>query len=316
LTTPDSGAGPGADRLRALGVGAAAVAVAVWGTSTVLIKLVDDVSGLGIGFYRLVIGASALVVVHLARGGTITLALLRACFAGGVAFGLDIILFFTAVQETTIANATVIGALQPILVMALAPRLFGEHPRVADLLLGAVAIGGCVIVVTGAPDDGVRSLYGDLLATTALFAWTWYFVASKRARRTLGSFEYLVGLSIVAVVVLLPFALVSASDLGTPSAEGWLIIAAIAGINGALGHILMNWAHAHVPIVVTSLLTLAIPVFAATAAWAFVDERITGAQVAGTAVVIGSLSVVVLHQARSAAVAPEPAIGADDMPPG
>jgi drug/metabolite transporter (DMT)-like permease len=302
-------------RLRTLGVTAAAVAVAVWGTSSVLIKQVDGVSGLGISFYRLVVGAAGLAVVHLARGGRIDLLLLRTCFAGGVAFALDIVLFFTAVQETTIANATVIGALQPILVMAIAPRLFGEHPRVSDLAFALVAIGGCVVVVTGAPDDGVRSLYGDLLATTALFAWTWYFVASKRARRHLGSFEYLVGLSIVAVVVLLPFALVSAGELGSPTAEGWLIIVGIAAINGALGHILMNWAHAHVPIVVTSLLTLAIPVFAAGAAWLFIDERVTAAQAVGTAIVIASLSVVVLHQARSPAIAPEPAVGADEMPP-
>ena len=39
---------------------------------------------------------------------------------------------------------------------------------------------------------------GDLLAVAALFAWTLYFVASKRVSGKLPSFDYLVGMLIVA----------------------------------------------------------------------------------------------------------------------
>jgi drug/metabolite transporter (DMT)-like permease len=305
-----------AARLRNAGFIAAATAVAVWGSSSVLIKAVDGVSGLGISFYRLLVGATGLTIIHLGRGGRISISFLRACFAGGIAFAIDIVLFFTAVQETTIANATIIGALQPVLVMAIASRLFGEKPRVSDGVLSVIAIVGCVIVVSGGTGAGTGSMRGDLLAVGALVAWTWYFVASKRARRGLGSFEYLTGLSIVAVIVMAPVAAIAHDSLGSPTTNGWIVIALIALINGALGHILMNWAHAHVPLVVTSLLTLAIPVFATGAAAIFLDEPISPVQLLGMFVVIGSLSVVVLHQARNPTTAPEPPVGVADVPPG
>ena len=58
------------------------------------------------------------------------------------------------------------------------------------------------------------------------------------------------------------------------------------------------WAHAHVPIVVLSLMTLAIPVFAAASAALFISEPVTVVQVAGMAVVISSLAVVVTRTSR------------------
>jgi drug/metabolite transporter (DMT)-like permease len=293
------------ERLRALGVAAAATSVAVWGASSVMIKEADGATGLGISFHRLWMGAAGLTLVFLLRGGRITPTLLRTSLPGGAAFALDIVLFFTAVQLTTVTNATIIGALQPVLVMALAPRLFGERPRGVDVALGMVAIAGCVLVVAGGRSSGEASLRGDLLAVAALLAWTWYFVASKRARSGLTSFEYLTGLSIVAIVLMLPIALVARNDLGSPTSKGWVIIFLVALINGAIGHMFMNWAHAHVPLVVTSLLTLAIPVFAAGAAALFIDEPVSLLQCAGMAVVIGSLAVVVQHQARAPSHAPE-----------
>jgi drug/metabolite transporter (DMT)-like permease len=101
------------------GVVAAAASVVVWGMSSVLIKQVDGVSGIIISFHRLWIGAVLTTVAYLAAGGRITRRLLRVALPGGLAFGLDIVLFFTAVKETTVANATIIGALQLVLVLAL-----------------------------------------------------------------------------------------------------------------------------------------------------------------------------------------------------
>lgn len=182
------------DKRPVAGVSAAAASVFVWGMSSVLIKQVHGVSGIIISFHRLWIGALLTTVTYLAAGGRITRRLLRVALPGGLAFGLDIVLFFTAVKETTVANATIIGALQPVLVLALAKRLFGETPRLTDAFWACVAIAGAAIVVVNATDAGAASSRGDLLAVAALFAWTWYFVASKQARVQLGSFQYLAGL--------------------------------------------------------------------------------------------------------------------------
>jgi len=279
-------------------VAAGGASVVVWGASSVLIKEIHGVSGVAISFHRLWMGALMTATVFLLSGGRFSRRLLRLAFPGGIAFALDIMLFFSAVKATSVTNATVIGALQPVLVLAIAHRLFGERPRLADAFWACLAIAGAVVVVAGASAGGHQSRRGDLLAAAALVAWTWYFVASKRARVELTSFEYLAGLSLVAAAVVTPVVFLSGERIAVPETRGWVTIAVIAIVNGAVGHFLMNWAHGHVPIVVLSLMTLAIPVFAAGSAALFISEPVTLAQVTGMAVVIASLAVVVLRTSR------------------
>lgn len=280
------------------GVAAAVCAVLVWGTSSVLIKEVPDLDAAAIACFRLWIGAALVTGLFLARGGRLTARLLRRSLFGGVAFGVDIFLFFSAIQDTSVANATVIGALQPLLLLLLAGPMFGERPRWADALWGVIAVGGAAVVVLGGATDGAASGRGDALAVAALLAWTAYFVASKSARTQLSSFEYLTGLSIVAAVVAIPAPWILGEPLGSPSGEAWALIAVIAMVNGALGHFLMNWAHAHVPLVVTSILTLAVPVVATAMAAIVLDEEVEAIQVGGMAIVVGALSVVAIGGAR------------------
>ncbi len=275
-------------------------AVAVWGAVAVVAKLVDDIDGLVLGFHRLWIGALATLAVFTVRGGRLSGRLLRLCLPGGLAFGLDIVLFFSALKHTTVANATVIGALQPALVLLLVGPLFGERVTRRAVVWTVVAIAGAVIVVFGSAATPVWSPGGDLLATGALFAWTWYFVASKQARRDLEPLEFLTGMTLVAAVAVAPLALLSGQRLDPGGAVDWAEITALAIGSGGFGHLLISWAHDHVELSAMSLLTLAVPVVAAVSAALFLDERILPLQVLGMAVVLGALATVVRHAAEPA----------------
>lgn len=285
-------------RRPALGMAGAASAVVVWGVSSVLIKQVDQLTGLGVACYRIWLGAVVITLVFVAGGGRVTRRLLRLSLLGGLAFAADLVLYFVAVQETSIANATVIGALQPLLVLAVASRLFGETPRATEIGWGAVAVLGTALVVLGGDGGGANSLHGDGLALGAVVAWTAYFVCSKTARQELTALEYLTGMAIVAAVVSLPLPLLFPGTLGATTAHGWLTIVFITLVNGLLGHFLMAYAHGHVTLLTLSLLTLAIPVAAAVSAALFIDETLTGVQVGGMAVVLAALGLVSLSTAR------------------
>jgi drug/metabolite transporter (DMT)-like permease len=289
-----------ADRRPGLGLGAASAAVLVWGASSVLIKQVEGLNGLGIACYRVWLGAALVTVAFLASGGRITRRLLRLSALGGIAFCADIVLFFCAVQVTSVANATVIGALQPILVLVVAGRLFGEHPRAAEVVWGTVAIVGAALVVLGGDGGGANSRHGDLLAVGALVAWTAYFVFSKAARQELTAFEYLTGMAIVAAVAIVPIPFLFSDTLGSTDANGWITIGYITVINGLLGHFLMTWAHGHVSLLTVSLLTLAIPVGSAATAALWIDEPLTLLQVGGMAVVLAALTLVSVSATRRA----------------
>lgn len=203
----------------ALGVASAVTAVVVWGTSSVLIKEIDGLNGVAISAFRLWIGAVIITAVFLVSGGRVTWGLLRTSFWGAVFFLADIVLFFSALQETSVANATVIGALQPLLMLVVSGPLFGERPHLSDGAWGLVAVGGAAVVVLGGDGGGANSLEGDLLAVGALVAWTGYFITSKTARTLLTSFEYLTGLSIVSAVLVVPVPFLLGQPLGAPEPD-------------------------------------------------------------------------------------------------
>jgi drug/metabolite transporter (DMT)-like permease len=285
-------------RANGLGLLAAASAVVVWGISAIAIKQVDDLSGLGVACYRIWLGAVIVTVAFVATGGRLSWKLVRTSLLGGLAFTVDLVLFFVAVQETSIANATIIGALQPVLVLAIAAPLFGERARVAEVAWGGVAVAGTVLVVVGGDGGGANSLRGDLLAVGALFAWTAYFVCTKQARQSLSAFEYLTGMAIVSAVAVVPLPLIFDGTLGTTSVDGWLTIVYLTVVNGLLGHFLMAYAHGHVTLLTISLLTLGIPVISAAGAAVLIDEPLTALQVIGMIVVLSALAMVSLATER------------------
>jgi len=285
-------------RTSALGLASAATAVVVWGVSSVAIKQVEHLNGIGVACYRIWLGAVVVTLVYLAGGGRLTRSLMRASFFGGLTFTIDLVLFFCAVQITSVANATIIGALQPVLVLAVAGPLFGERTRATEVLWGAVAIAGTAIVVLGGDGGGANSLRGDLLAVGALFAWTAYFVCTKAARQSLSAFEFLTGMAIWAAILVVPLPIIVTGSLGTTDTRGWIIIVYIALVNGLLGHFLMAKAHGHVTLLTISLLTLAIPVFSAAAAAVVIDEPLTALQVGGIVIVLAALAMVTVATAR------------------
>jgi drug/metabolite transporter (DMT)-like permease len=265
----------------------------MWGASSVLAKSADHVDGLTLAFHRLWVGALAMLVIYTLRGGRLRLRLLWAAAPAGIAFAGDIGLFFTAVKHTTVANATMISALQPALVLFVAGPLFGEKVRASDVWWTVVALLGVVVVVFGSATTPSWSLYGDILAVLCLFAWTAYFIFGKKARAHLEALEFVTAMAVVAFVVIAIVAVGSGHDLSVPDAGTWVVILALGLGTGGIGHFLINWAHGHAPLVLTSLLTLLIPVVAMAGAAIFLGEEVVATQIVGAVVVLGSLAVLV-----------------------
>lgn len=288
---------PPAKKRTGLGLLAVAVAVASWGYSAVAIKAVST-TGPVTAFYRLWLAIPILWVFILSvprLRASLGRDWLFGSMAGGVLFATHQLFFFTAVNFTTIANVTIIGALQPVLVLLVAARLFAEpaSPRVLGASL--VAIAGTVLVVWGSLGEAEAG-FGDLLGVGNLFAFTGYFLISKRVREGVGTAEYVVGMTTVAGVCMGGACLFLGEDLGSPSDTDLLVIASLALLPGTLGHVLTNWAHAHVSALQISIVLLAAPVVATAGAAFFLGEEITGVQLAGFIIVLSSIGFVVLAQ--------------------
>jgi len=285
-------------RLQRLAVLGVAVAVLTWGCSNVMIKAVP-VSGLVASFYRLWFSIPLLWLVLLAQPqvrARLDRDWLRAALIGGALFALHQVLFFSALKQTTVANVTLIGALQPTLVLLVAGRWFGERSGGRAIAWSLVAVGGTALVIAGA--TGVRgwSPVGDLLATANLFAFTAYFLASKRIRRSTGATEYVIGLTTVAGLIMLVICVASGEQLLSPRGGDWLVLLALALLPGTLGHFLTNWAHAHTSAFAVSIMLLAVPLVAMGGAALVLGERLSPLQLVGAAIVLVAVAAVVLSQ--------------------
>jgi drug/metabolite transporter (DMT)-like permease len=274
---------------------AVATAVATWCCSNVVIKI-TSVSGLVTSFYRLwiaivLLGDVAAFAPALRRG--LDASWRRACLVGGALFGVHQVLFFNAVKMTSVVNVTIIGALQPAIVLLVAGRMFGETATLAAVVWTLLALTGTALVVTASSGAPSWSPLGDGVAVVNLFVFTAYFLYSKRIRSSVSATQYVVGMTTVAGVVVLLACLATGQDLASPAPADWPIFFFLAIVSGTLGHFLTNWAHRHATAFVMSIMFLAVPVGSSVGAMLLLDERLTVLHVIGGAVVFSAIAMVI-----------------------
>jgi len=278
-------------------------ATVLWSVGN-LMAAASDLPGPQLAFWRITFGALLYQAVFRFRGGRMSVPTLRTAALGGLAFGLSSILFFTALQTTSVASVTIIIALQPVLILPYAIRYLGEHVDGVRLALMGMAIAGTIVAVLAGSASGSHSVLGDVLALGGTIIGCGYFVGTKRARQTLGTVEYLAAALTVGAVVALAGALLTGPGLIRPDLDDlwWaLLLTLIPGT----GHLMMSWAQAHLTVTTTSTITLDVVVLSSLAAVVVFGQALELLQVLGMAVVLLALAFYVRRSSPS--VLPEPA---------
>jgi drug/metabolite transporter (DMT)-like permease len=287
-----------------LAISIAAVAVFAWGFGPLLVRGIDA-SAPTIVFWRLWISAPVMLIAAYFTGGRVSIPLFKSVFVPGVLFGISMLVGFTSYRETSIANATLIGALQPALMLFIGPMLFGDRSGARQILFAVIALAGISTVVLGAKDSSGASLHGDVLALINLGLFTAYFVRVKQVRnKGVHSAALLAGVFCVAAVVVSPWVLLTSHDVGGVHGVDWLSIVTMVLVSGVVGHGLMTWAQRHLDITLASLLMLGSPVVSAVGAWFVFAQELSALQIAGAVVVLAALGAIVLD-VRSNAVPAE-----------
>ena len=153
---------------------AVALAVFAWGFGPLFVKGIDA-SAPTIVLWRVTIGSAIGSAFAYVMGGRITLRLVVVAFPAAVCFALSFMFGYASFQETSIVNATLIPSMQPVLILLLATRMFGERRTGVELAYSALALAGVVVVVAGASSDGA-TLQGNIFAVANLLVFTGYFL--------------------------------------------------------------------------------------------------------------------------------------------
>lgn len=278
-----------------LGLAAMGVAITAWGITGVLVKAIG-MDAIAIAFWRFGTYALLFSIYLRTRGGRIDMRVLRRAMPGGLFLSGDVILFFVAIKNTNVVNATTIGALQPLVLAVVATKLFGETIRLREIVAALFAIAGVVVIVLQSAGTPEWSPAGDLAAVGALVCWSAYWVVAKKSHSSLTPAEYTVGTGAWVAAVSLPVGLLAGHDMSVPAFDDWLALAGLIVAGGLLGHAMMNWAIVRIPLWLGSTLTLLIPVISSIAAWIFLDESLTMVQVLGMVVVVAALTAIVTSQ--------------------
>jgi drug/metabolite transporter (DMT)-like permease len=274
------------------GVIAGSIAVVAWGLGPLFVRAMD-VSTPTTVVYRFLFAVPVMHAVAWLFGGRVTKRLMLLSAVPGALFGISIVVGFAAVNNTSVSNATLISNLMPVAVVIIARFVLHQPVRQGQFVAVGVALFGMLIVVFGAGSSGDASFYGDFLAVINVAVWTAFFLRMKNLRDDgLHSWSLLAAVTTVAAIVAIPPCLLASDDLGSMTSTSWMYLAAMVLLPGVVGHGLMTWASGHLPVTVSSLLTLGSPVVSAIGAWVWLDQSMTKWQCLGSTIVLVSLGAI------------------------
>ena len=273
-----------------IAVPAVILAVLAWGIGPLMVRGMT-VEGSTVALYRMWSGTPVMIVAARFLGVPLDRKVLRAAAVPGVFFGLSMMLGFQAVRTTSIASATLIGALTPAVILLGANRLVGERSDLRRVPFALVAFVGLALVVVVGGDRNGSTLHGDLLAFGNLACFTVYFLILKKIRNAgLDSWAFLAGVFVVGTTVITPWCLITGDDVGNITLKDVLLLGGMVLGPGLVGHGLISWASRHLPVTTTSLLTLGSPVVSVIGGWLIYDQQLGWGQVVGAVLVIGGLA--------------------------
>ncbi|HLY58850.1 MAG TPA: DMT family transporter [Stellaceae bacterium] len=286
---PLAGAAQSSDHHARLAVAALLVAALAVGCSPIFVRL-SEIGPTTTAFYRTALGTPILAlwaVGERARppaGRDLALLCLAGfCFAG------DLACWHWSIKLTTVANASLLANLAPILVTLGAACLFGERITGGFLAALAGAIVGSAVLASDRLSLG-EGLAGDVLALVTATFYASYFLVLSRVRARVGAAQAMAINAAACSLFLLPPALLSGESFLPATQYGWVVLFGLALVSQVAGQTLIGWSLRHLPASYSAVSLLLQPVVAAVLAWAVLAEALTWHQVLGGLVILASIA--------------------------
>jgi drug/metabolite transporter (DMT)-like permease len=249
-----------------------------------------------VAFWRMVMVTVVWNAALWATGRHVTLKDVRQVFLPGIFFGLNLALFFAGATNNSVANAALIGSIAPFLIVPVGAALFSEYINPRALVFAVIAFGGVALVLFSAPPNGDASLKGNVFGFVAMLLLVAYVASTRYFRRDMDVTTFMATICPIAVVAVLPLALVE-GDVTGMSTTGWTYTLILTFTSGVTAQGLLVYAQKTIQIGTIGIAQVAQPALAVVWSFLLLGEVINDRQAAGIAIgMAGLLAFTVVHQ--------------------
>ena len=204
----------------------------------------------------------------------------------GVFFAADLAVWHWSIRLTSVANATFLANLAPVVVTIGAWALLGERARPVFFAGMLLSLAGAALLMganLGGPD---AILAGDGLGMLTAVFYAGYQLCVKRLRDTQSAARIMLFSGAACAAALLPVALAMGETILPQSLAGWGVLLGLALVCQFAGQSLIAHAVAHLSASFSSVGLLLQPVAAAGFAWLLFGEALVALQWWGGAAVL------------------------------
>ena len=276
------------------------VSAAVLGLAPILVRFADT-GAAAAGFWRFAFALPLLLLLTMRRGkdgaggvGRPT----KWMAAAALFFVLDLSFWHYSIAMTSVANATVLTNLTPVVVTLAAWLLLRERPKGLFVVALAVAVAGALAMSLGADGrQGSNPRLGDVFALVTALWYAGYFLVVKQARGESSAGRIMLWSTALGAPLLLAVAAVLREPLWPGSWGGWAACGGL-GLVHVAGQGGVAWSLGRLPAALTSVTVLLQPVVAAILGWILFAEHMTAPQLAGGAAVLAGVVLAQLSSGR------------------
>lgn len=271
------------------------IALVIIGFSAILIKL-SLAPGNVTAFYRLFIGSSIVFIPFLfdvsKKQKRPSRKAVLISVAGGLVFGIDMVLWTTGVEIGGATNPTLMANTAPVWVGIGAMVFFREKLRKGFWFGLAAALAGVFIVMSDVSGKPVSFNTGTMLGLTAAVFYGSFFLISQYARNFINTLQYFWITSFSASMVNLLFVFILGQPLFEYSLVSWIYFLIMGFVGQVIGWLILNYLQGKLPASLISPTLLAQPVITAFLAMIFLGDSFTFTDVLGGLIVLGGIFII------------------------
>ena len=266
------------------------------GLAPILVRLADA-GPAATGMWRLMLSLPLLLVLSR-RAGPVGRPS-RLAMLAGVAFALDLAFWHYGIAYTSVAKATVLTNLTPVVVTAFGWLFLGQQPARLFLVAVGLAVGGASVMAgaRGVGPQAPNPALGDALSLTTAVWYALYLLAVSAARRQESATRVMFWASAAGAPLLFVAALTLGERVLPVSSGGWSASIGL-GIVHVAGQGLIAWSLGRLPAATAAVTVLVQPVVAALLGWMLFGERLSAWQMAGASLALSGVVMAQRHGDR------------------